>query len=258
MGSVRLPQRGIGAHRGGAATHPENTLAAFRHAVALGAHQIEFDVRRTADGEIVVIHDASVDRTTDGKGLVDELAFDAIRELDAGRHVAPEFRGERVPTLDEVLEVLPRDLWINVQLKPREGVVAPVVERIRHHDRLHQAFLACKSAAGKEARALARKVQLCSLSRREDRQTYIKYAKKKRADFIQFHNARGLPTPSETAAAKRAGFRVNYFCAPRTEHESGALEHLFALGVDFAIVDDVDAALAVSDALGIPRTRGSQ
>lgn len=112
------------AHRGGAGLWPENTLFAFQNAVRIGVDALEFDVHATSDGELVVIHDATVDRTTDGSGRVDELTWDALRELDAGyRWTADDgasfpFRGMglRVPSLEEVLNALP-DTRMIIELK---------------------------------------------------------------------------------------------------------------------------------------------
>ena len=112
------------AHRGGAALWPENTLFAFQNAIRIGADALEFDVHATSDGELVVIHDATVDRTTDGSGRVDEMTWDALRELDAGyRWTADDgasfpFRGMglRVPTLEEVLNAL-SDTRMIIELK---------------------------------------------------------------------------------------------------------------------------------------------
>jgi glycerophosphoryl diester phosphodiesterase len=84
------------AHRGGPDRAPENTLAAFRIAIALGADGVELDCQRSKDGALVVIHDETVDRTTNGKGLVGDLTLAELRALDAGQ-------GERVPTFEEVL-----------------------------------------------------------------------------------------------------------------------------------------------------------
>lgn len=94
------------AHRGMAAGFPENTLAAYRNSVSLGFSAIEIDLRATADGHIVVMHDDTVDRTTDGSGRVDQLTLADIKSLDAGGHVDPTFAGLRVPTYQEVLEAL--------------------------------------------------------------------------------------------------------------------------------------------------------
>jgi glycerophosphoryl diester phosphodiesterase len=94
----RRPPYGI-SHRGAAAFAPENTLAGIREAIARGASHVEIDVQRTADGALVVLHDERVDRTTDGHGAVGELTLAELRALDAGK-------GERIPTLDEVLDLV--------------------------------------------------------------------------------------------------------------------------------------------------------
>lgn len=94
------------AHRGYSAVAPENTLPAFAAAVLGGATYVEFDVRTTADGVPVVIHDRTVDRTTDGSGHVWDLPAASIAELDAGSWFSPAFAGVRVPTLAETLDLL--------------------------------------------------------------------------------------------------------------------------------------------------------
>jgi len=104
------------AHRGASGTCPENTIAAFRRAAELGAHMVELDVQLTRDGEVVVMHDWTLDRTTDGSGSVRDMIRADIARLDAGAWFAPRFRGERVPTLAEVLSVV--SLPVNVELKP--------------------------------------------------------------------------------------------------------------------------------------------
>src|SRR6478752_3191861 len=95
----------IVAHRGLLRHAPENTLANFRACLELRLG-FEFDVRRTRDDQLVCLHDETVDRTTDGQGKIAELTLDEVRRLDAGRWFSPEFSGERVPTIDEVLGLL--------------------------------------------------------------------------------------------------------------------------------------------------------
>lgn len=94
------------AHRGYSAIAPENTLPALAAAVLAGATFVEFDVRTTADGVPVVIHDRTVDRTTDGSGKVWELTFDEVAVLDAGSWFSPAYTGVRIPRLSEVLDLL--------------------------------------------------------------------------------------------------------------------------------------------------------
>jgi len=119
------------AHQGACGLAPSNTLAAFRLAAELGADGVELDVHLSADGVVVVIHDFTVDRTTDGAGWVANLPLEALKELDAGSWFDPSFAGERIPTLEEVFEEVGHRLLINVELKvpPREdrGLEAAVV-----------------------------------------------------------------------------------------------------------------------------------
>src|SRR5271170_4708859 len=85
------------SHRGEHLAHPENTLPAFQAAIEAGADFFELDVRTTSDGKLVLMHDSTVDRTTNGKGQVRKMAFDQIRELDAGAKFGPQFAGTKVP-----------------------------------------------------------------------------------------------------------------------------------------------------------------
>ena len=88
------------AHRGEHRAHPENTLPAFQAAIDAGADSFELDVRTTSDGRLVLMHDARVDRTTNGSGAVRAMTFDQIRALDAGAKFSPQFAGTKVPSLD--------------------------------------------------------------------------------------------------------------------------------------------------------------
>jgi glycerophosphoryl diester phosphodiesterase len=138
------------AHRGGAGLAPENTLAAFRSAVSeWGADMLEMDVRLSADGHVMVIHDATVDRTTNGTGSVAEMTLDELRELDAGyRFVdldgANAFRGRGVgvPTFEEVLEACP-GVWLNVEAKD-EAVARPLVDIILRRGEEHRVLVAAE------------------------------------------------------------------------------------------------------------------
>jgi glycerophosphoryl diester phosphodiesterase len=105
------------AHRGASLVAPPNTLAAFWAAVELGADGIECDVHLSADGIPVVIHDFTVDATTDGHGRVSEMRVAELKRLDAGASFSPRFAGERIPTLEEVLEMAGDRLLLNIELK---------------------------------------------------------------------------------------------------------------------------------------------
>jgi glycerophosphoryl diester phosphodiesterase len=107
------------AHRGASGHAPENTLAAFKEAVALGATFIETDLQLTRDARFVAIHDDTVDRTTNGHGTVHDLTLTELRKLDAGSWFGSEFAGERIPTLEEILEFSKKhDVVFYLELKP--------------------------------------------------------------------------------------------------------------------------------------------
>lgn len=110
---------------------PENTLAAFQRAIRLGCDYVEIDVRTTRDGKLVIMHDRTVDRTTNGSGAVNELTLAAIRKLDAGAKFSPLYRGEKVPTLDEVFELCRRQ--INVYIDHKEAPIEAILRTIRRH-----------------------------------------------------------------------------------------------------------------------------
>lgn len=131
----------IEGHRGYKGRYPENTLLSFEKALEAGAGQIELDIRVSADGTVFVIHDATVDRTTDGQGAVHHLMTEQIKALDAGSWFGPEFRGLTVPTLAETLDLLMGRCTLNVEIKTSgvpdevwQRAVAGAVEDINKRD----------------------------------------------------------------------------------------------------------------------------
>jgi len=125
-----LPRTVVLAHRGASRAAPENTLAAFSLAISLGADGIEFDVHATADGHLVVLHDETVNRTTNGSGAIARLTLEQVRSLDAGSWFAPRYVGERIPLLEEVLELARGRLLVDIELKA-PGIEVQVVEMVR-------------------------------------------------------------------------------------------------------------------------------
>lgn len=113
-----LPTPAVFAHRGASAYAPENTLAAFQLAITQNSDGIELDVALTADGQVVVIHDNSIDRTTTGRGQVKSMDLSTLRQFDAGSWFGPTFAGERIPTLNEVLELVGEKAITNIEIKP--------------------------------------------------------------------------------------------------------------------------------------------
>ncbi len=105
------------AHRGFSGSAPENTMIAFKRGMEAGSDMIELDVRLSKDGEVVVIHDETLERTTSGKGRVIDLTLDELNQLDAGSKFHSSFSGERIPALREVLEMAKRKVLVNIELK---------------------------------------------------------------------------------------------------------------------------------------------
>jgi glycerophosphoryl diester phosphodiesterase len=111
------------AHRGASAYAPENTLAAFIKAQQLGVRWVEFDVMLTRCGEVVVIHDETLERTTDGVGEVSHYPYSYLQTLDAGSWFGAQFKGEKIPTLKEVLVFLAQhSMCVNVEVKAQAGL----------------------------------------------------------------------------------------------------------------------------------------
>lgn len=117
------------AHRGASRQAPENTLAAFAQTLAIGVDAVELDVHATSDRQVVVIHDSTLDRTTDATGKVSDLALDQVRRADAGVRFGAEFAGEPVPTLRESLELIAGTAIVVVEIKP-SGIAEEVVQVI--------------------------------------------------------------------------------------------------------------------------------
>jgi glycerophosphoryl diester phosphodiesterase len=121
------------AHRGFSGAAPENTLAAFRKGIEVGSDMIELDVHLSRDGEIVVIHDETLERTTNGKGMVVDHTLQELKKFDAGSSFGPTFAGERIPTLKEVLDLAKGRVPVNIEIKnPTHGKysIAELTEKV--------------------------------------------------------------------------------------------------------------------------------
>lgn len=140
QGAEEKPYIFVQAHRGFSAEYPELTLLAFEKAVEVGADRIEMDLSITEDGHAVLMHDTTVDRTTDGSGRVESFTLNELKELDAGSWMAPEFAGERVPSLSEVIELVQGRATLNLEVKSLdrrwswvERVVEETVRTVHEH-----------------------------------------------------------------------------------------------------------------------------
>lgn len=234
--STRFPI--VAAHRGASRVAPENTLAAFDMAIKLGATALELDVQMTADEEIVVIHDWTLHRTTNGQGRVSEKSLAELRSLDAGSWFSGTFAGERIPLLDEVLSLAKGRAFVNVELKPNAltdvGLERRVVDIIRSHQM--QADTLCMSFDHVSIQRLKQQfpemigLVICG-ARLADEADYLKSI---RADGS--NHAPLWWTPDTLRAFAEQGL----ICHGSLVNELALWERLAGLGIDMVDTDDVD------------------
>jgi glycerophosphoryl diester phosphodiesterase len=128
---LRLTTRTMNlGHRGAMSLAPENTLAAFAMAREVGADGVEFDAQLSADGELVIIHDHTLERTTDGHGAVSNHSLAELKQLHAGRWFDARYSGERIPTLQEVIDLLGNEMFLNIELKGGHGESVELPDRV--------------------------------------------------------------------------------------------------------------------------------
>lgn len=249
-----LPEKGLCAHRGAMTTHPENTMAAFKEAIRVGAQMIEFDVQLSRDGALVIMHDATVDRTTDGSGRVADMTVEEIRALDAGSWKGEVFGGEKVPLLEEVLDIMPRNIWLNIHLKGTAETGKRVAEVIHKTGRWHQAVLAVEEEAREGARSAFPEIKICNMERQSGSWDYARGTVDMKAGFLQLRG--GIdPVFSEIADYLHGqGVKVNYFGTDDPDE----IRQLWEMGVDFPLVNDIVSAMEVGEAYGIQRVRPIQ
>ena len=247
---LRMPQRGVCAHRGASTTHPENTISAFQEAIRLGAHMIELDVALTQDQHVILMHDSTIDRTTNGTGKVSDFSLTEIKQLDAGIHKGSKFAGTEVPTLEETLAIMPVNIWINVHLKGNANLAKATARIIHAEGRIHQCFLACGSNEIEAARSLYPEIKHCNMERQANSLQYVQETINMRAEFIQLLGGNHAD-PAHIETAKQQNIQINYCCTNSAE----VIRKLFDVGVQFPLVDDVEGMLREAEACGIPRLK---
>jgi glycerophosphoryl diester phosphodiesterase len=254
------------AHRGGSKLAPENTLPAFEQGLAFGADALELDIQTTREGELVVIHDSTLDRTTNGTGLVASCSLDEVRGLDAGYRFTPDggksfpFRGRgiTVPTVREVFERFPRTR-VNIDLKEsspaREERLWALIRELGAEDRvlvasgdLHEPIVRFRRISGGRVASSAsatevRTFVLASAAR-------VAWRLRPAYDALQVPPSyRGVPivTRRNVEAAHALGIQVHVWTIDTREE----MERLLRLGVDGLMTDRPDLLAQV---LGRPRT----
>ena len=248
------------AHRGAREAAPENTISAFLTAEIMGAHGVELDVMFSQDKELVVIHDWELDRTTDGAGLVRDYTMDAIRELDAGSWFREGFTGERIPTLQEVVEILEPETMINIELKSvspvTDGLEAAVVDVIQTYDLYGRVVVSSFNPIALLRVKQADKDIPVGLLYNENEKMLDNPALDhilRKGWFIsilrpeQLHPHFDMVDEKYMEWARKKGFRVNAW----TVNEAADLKRMLDLGVDGIITDRPDQLLKHMEERGL-------
>ncbi|MFD2658245.1 glycerophosphodiester phosphodiesterase [Gracilibacillus thailandensis] len=229
------------AHRGASAHAPENTMAAFHKGVEMKSDYIEIDVQMTADEELVIIHDTTVNRTTNGTGAVGDLTLEEIRSLDAGSWFSEEFAGEKIPTFEEVLDAFRGKVGILIELKSPElypGMEEKVANALKERNMDHsknkkiiiQSFNHGSMELSKELLPEIPHGVLAGLSwagvTDEQLEAFATYA-----DY--FNPNQNIVTPTLVDHVHEAGMQI----MPYTSRSQEQANRLFNLGVDGIITD---------------------
>ncbi len=247
------------AHQGGAGLWPANTLLAFRHAAALGADVIDTDLRTTRDGALVLMHDARVDRATDGAGAVAELTLAEVKRLDAGYRFSNDggattpWRGKgiTVPTLDEALGALP-DRRFGIEMKDGEPAVIgrALCETLRRHGMQLQALVSSFAQERLDAFRAACPEVATSASAAEARNFYLLYALGLTELASPAYQSLQVPARFRALTLASAGFIADAHARGLavqiwTVSDPAEMRSLIALGVDGINSDVPDLLLAL-------------
>jgi glycerophosphoryl diester phosphodiesterase len=234
----------IFAHRGASAHAPENTLASFELALSQGADAIELDANLSADGEVVIIHDSTVDRTTNGHGRVAQLPVTELRSLDAGSFFSEKYRGEKIPRLEEVFEAIGKKVFINVELKtyaaPHDRLVEKVCALVKKHSMekriIFSSFLASNL---KKAKSLLPEVPGGLLARRGWKGAWARSFGFNFGDYAALHPYLTDVTKQQIVRVHRLKRRVHVGTVNKAED----MIRLINWGVDGIFTDDPQLAL---------------
>ena len=227
------------AHRGASAHAPENTLAAIRLAAEIGADGLEIDAKLSRDGAIVIMHDATIDRTTSGSGRVSDLTLSQLKSLDAGSKFRSEFAGEHVPTLDEVMETVGDRLIVNIELtnytSRRDGLEERVVEFVTRHGLFDRVMLSSFSPLSLRRVKRAAPHLVCGLLYPSGCAVFLRHAWLAR--LIPGREARHPHFSLVDAASVRRWHRRGQKVNTWTVNEEADMRRVITAGVDAIMTD---------------------
>ncbi|GGU05924.1 glycerophosphoryl diester phosphodiesterase [Sulfodiicoccus acidiphilus] len=237
---MKIVRPEIWGHRGARGLAPENTLPAFKLAAKLGVDGVELDVHLTKDGEVVVIHDDRVDRTTNGSGYVKDITFEELSKLDAGSKFGSQWSGTRVPRLREVLSNL-KDCKFKVELKHGstvyEGIEEKVLEEVKKFSRLDKVeFTSFDFDALQRLRELEARASLGLIFIGRPR-WFLDVAK--RLEATSLNSNISLVTKEDVKVSNQEGFRLGLW----TVNEEWEMKKAWELCPDSITTDYPDKAL---------------
>ncbi len=229
------------AHRGASHDAPQNTLAAFRLAREMGADGVELDVQVSKDSEAMVIHNFTVDATTDGQGSVKDKTLAELKELDAGSWFDARFTSQRIPTLQEVIVEVGHQLLLNIELKTRvfgsANLTAEVVRLIEDHNLVHRVVVSSFNPFSlRQVKKLNPRIHTGLLYYFDLPAHLARSLFMLLANPSALHPEKHLINQKYMAWAKERGYRVNAW----TVDEPAEMERLIALGVDGIITNRPD------------------
>ena len=224
------------AHRGSSGSYPENTRLAFEKAIEAGADMIEMDCRLSKDGHVVVIHDDRLDRTARAKGFVKGKTIKQLKKLDVGAWLKKSFKGERIQTLEEILEIVSGKVEINLEIKPvlrgPLGIELKVLFIVSHFDYLERAiFSSFDYQSLRRLRELAPDVRIGVLYGAGIKDNPFQAAREMNA--YSLHIQREFATPHFLEEARELGLKSFVW----TVNEVKEMEKFLSLGVDGIISD---------------------
>ncbi len=233
----QTPYPRICAHRGFNTVAPENSMPAFAAAIALGAPEIELDVRETADGVPVVCHDNSIDRISNGRGVISEMTFEELRTYDFGSHFSPAFAGLRIASFEEVLKAFSRQVIINLHVKsdpakpfPAE-TMAKIAALVEKYDFNEHVYLMGNRGLMATALAVAPHLKR-AMGAGDDRWGIVENAIKFKCARVQFIKSHFNQEMIDKAHAN--GIRCNVFWSDDVEEAQGMLR----MGIDTILTND--------------------
>jgi glycerophosphoryl diester phosphodiesterase len=240
------------AHRGFSGIAPENTLTAFKKAIDVGADMIELDVLLSKDGELVVIHDKTVNRTTNGKGKVCDFTLNELKKLDAGGWFKNHFTGEKIPSLEEVLDLAKNKILLNIEIKKdaydpqnkKGGVEEKTVKLVEKYNMNSQVLVSSfNPLIVKRVKEFAPDISTAILYRYGINKKLIKVFNNLNVDAI--NPGKRFFTKKATVEVHQSDLKINIY----TINQKREMKKFIKMGVDGIITNYPDRLFEVMDEL---------